>query len=82
MIKLQVISSSAQFITLEVSYHEDESWLFTAIYGSPCEQLGDELWDKLSEFNHYKDHPWLLARDFNNTKSLKGRHNCGESLAR
>jgi len=52
------------------------------VYGSPSEQLRDELWEELSDFNQHNDRLWLLAGDFNDTKSLDERPHCGEGLAR
>ncbi|KAJ8434321.1 LOW QUALITY PROTEIN: hypothetical protein Cgig2_024064 [Carnegiea gigantea] len=81
-IDLYVISFSPQFVTIQVFPRDDKSWLFSVVYGSPNEQLRDELWEKLSDFNQHNDRPWLLAGDFNDTKLLEEGLRCDEGLAR
>ncbi|KAJ8442686.1 hypothetical protein Cgig2_003730 [Carnegiea gigantea] len=64
-LRLEEISSSHQHATLEVSMKDSEGWLLSAIYGSPNEQQGAELWTDTGEFAQHNSHPWPLVCDFN-----------------
>jgi len=55
---------------------------FSAIYSSPQKIMHHQLWDDLSEFNRLNDQPWLLAGDFNDTRSMDERINCSDTLER
>ena len=67
---------------MEISLSPTDQGLFTAVYGSQIESFRDGLWDELSTFILNNTRPWLLASDFNDTKSLEERMHCGQGLAR
>lgn len=77
---LSVISSSEQFITVEVLNQGSNKWLFSAVYASPHDQYRETFWEDMSTFNQLNTLPWLLAGDFNETRSMSERVNCGEEL--
>ncbi|KAK9689451.1 hypothetical protein RND81_09G059800 [Saponaria officinalis] len=64
----------SQFITVEVSRTGGVPWFFTAVYASPDPTNRRELWSELENFAHTNGCPWILARDFNETRSLSKRH--------
>jgi len=52
------------------------------VYASPSLHCRGELWDKLSHFASKTTQPWMLAGDFNETKSLKERDHGGSDMAK
>jgi len=81
-VHLQVISSSAQHATMEVSEKDLDCWILSAIYGSLDEQRRMKLWGDLDSFAQYTSHPWLLIGDFNDTRSMDERRNRSAHLTR
>lgn len=58
-------------------------WYFTAIYASPDPSKRQELWTDLKNFAESMNEPWLLAGDFNETRSPSERSNsCSETNRR
>lgn len=39
--------------------------VFTAVYGSPNNQIRTQLWDNLANFVNLDDKPWMAVGDFN-----------------
>ncbi|XP_074293271.1 uncharacterized protein LOC141620249 [Silene latifolia] len=72
----------SQFITLEVSRTGGVPWLFSAIYASPDPTNRRALWSELESFARRNNLPWLLAGDFNETRSLDERHGGDSNMAR
>ncbi|KAJ8444644.1 hypothetical protein Cgig2_023707 [Carnegiea gigantea] len=72
----------SEFITMEIMNKYGDDWLFSAVYGSPQEVTRNELWHKLSDFAQANNRPWMLAGDFNDTRDMEERMNCGDDLAR
>ncbi|XP_056688793.1 uncharacterized protein [Spinacia oleracea] len=44
-------------------------WYFSVVYASPDPSKRRELWDHLREFAHTHNEPWLIAGDFNDTRT-------------
>ncbi|CAL9030265.1 unnamed protein product, partial [Prunus brigantina] len=44
---------------------EDEGWLFTMVYGSPCNTKREALWQHLDSVAKAHQYPWLIMGDFN-----------------
>ncbi|KAJ8437463.1 hypothetical protein Cgig2_012903 [Carnegiea gigantea] len=81
-VHLHLIESDQQFITIEVITSRKGHWFFTAIYANPHPSARDELWAKLEDRASTMSRPWLLAGDFNETKSLLERDHGGPDMAR
>ncbi|KAJ8450710.1 LOW QUALITY PROTEIN: hypothetical protein Cgig2_021182 [Carnegiea gigantea] len=81
-VQLNLIEAHIQFITIEVVVSGTRSWLFTAIYASPHSYGREELWKKLEGRASTTNRPWLLAGDFNETKTLDERDHRGADMAR
>ncbi|XP_074296800.1 uncharacterized protein LOC141627423 [Silene latifolia] len=82
LIKVEPVYEHAQFITLEVSRTGGVPWLFTAVYASPDPTNRRALWTELEDFARTNNKPWLLAGDFNETRSLGERHGGNASMAK
>ena len=59
-----------------------QTWSLSVIYASPNETLCQSLWRELGEFCSTCNKPWLLAGDFDDTKSMDDHFNCSEDLVR
>ena len=81
-VQLQLIKSHAQYVTMVVKGHGFQSWLFTAIYASPSVHLREHLWRELEGLANSVNTPWLLAGDFNETRSLTERDHGSDDMAR
>ncbi|KAL2899619.1 Nucleolar protein 6 [Bienertia sinuspersici] len=58
-------------------------WYFSAIYASLDITKRHELWRTLKEFSTSHNRPWLLARDFNDTRLQWERNqSCPETTRR
>ncbi|KAJ8447113.1 hypothetical protein Cgig2_022842 [Carnegiea gigantea] len=79
---LRVLEAHDQFVTTEISVRGTRTWQFTAIYASPHATLREELWTKLEHHANSSRAPWLLAGDFNETRSLEERDHGGPDMAR
>lgn len=64
--------SRSQHLTIEIKKKKngEDPWLFFAIYASPDSTLRKELWSELEKIKENCNGPWLLAGDFNETRSL------------
>ncbi|BFG33690.1 hypothetical protein CerSpe_199640 [Prunus speciosa] len=62
---VDVIGTTDQSIIICVSWPGQASWLFSAIYASPCSKKRDQLWEYLQFVAGCHQMPWLLAGDFN-----------------
>ncbi|XP_074289295.1 uncharacterized protein LOC141614451 [Silene latifolia] len=71
-----------QYITLEISRNGESPWFFSAVYASPDPSNRRALWDELQTFAQDNNHPWLLAGDFNEIRSLNERHGGDANMAR
>ncbi|KAK9666305.1 hypothetical protein RND81_14G175900 [Saponaria officinalis] len=72
----------SQFITVEVSRTGEVPSFFTAVYASPDPTNRRELWFELENFAHTNSCPWMLAGDFNETRSLSKRYGGNSSMAK
>ncbi|XP_021803305.1 uncharacterized protein LOC110747435, partial [Prunus avium] len=69
-IKVEILGTSDQTITASVSGPGNISWLFSAIYASPCGAKREKLWDYLNFVASCHRMPWLIAGDFNDMLQL------------
>ena len=82
LVQIQILTSDAQFVSMAVTFNNLPVWTFTAVYASPQENSRQSLWQQLNEFSVSHSQPWLLAGDFNETKSMMERKNCSMDLIR
>jgi hypothetical protein len=54
-----------QYIQLQVQYKNENSWFFTPIYASSCEENRRLLWEDLMSIANNMNDAWLVAGDFN-----------------
>ncbi|XP_056695810.1 uncharacterized protein [Spinacia oleracea] len=73
-VTVTLFDSHTQHLTVEIRRVGDEPWLFSAIYASPESSLRRELWSELENIRNRYSGPWLLACDFNETKSMEERN--------
>ena len=81
-IRVDLITIHKQFVTVEIHYKRQASWLLTVVYASPHMQRREILWHELQHFASECNKPWLLAGDFNETMSLKERNHGGTEMLR
>ncbi|XP_074271727.1 uncharacterized protein LOC141595661 [Silene latifolia] len=67
---------------MEISRNSGVPWFLTAVYASPDPQNRRELWLELADFAKRNNHPWMVAGDFNETRSLTERHGRDANMAR
>ena len=70
-VDLNIIQTHEQFITAWIKGGNSESWLFTTVYTSPHQRIKERLWEEIKRFTSTVRHPWLLARDFNDTINVE-----------
>ncbi|XP_074265965.1 uncharacterized protein LOC141588420 [Silene latifolia] len=71
-----------QFIRIEISQNGEYPWFFSAFYASLDPTNRRALWTELESFVRANNRPWLLAGDFNETRSLSERHDDDYNMAR
>ncbi|XP_074266442.1 uncharacterized protein LOC141589715 [Silene latifolia] len=76
------VKEHPQYITIEVSRNGELPWFFSVVYASPNPSNRVELWSELERFARNNDHPWMLAGDYNETRSLTERHGGNNNMAR
>ncbi|XP_074314900.1 uncharacterized protein LOC141651074 [Silene latifolia] len=81
-VTVKPVKEHSQYITIEVSRNGEMPWFFSAVYASPNPSNRVELWTKLEQYARINNHPWLLASDFNETRSLAERHGGDQDMAR
>ncbi|XP_021774612.1 uncharacterized protein LOC110738508 [Chenopodium quinoa] len=69
-----IYESHNQHLTVEIRKLGEDPWLFSAVYASPQSALKHQLWDALENIKHNYSRLWLIAGDFNDTKSLSERN--------
>lgn len=83
LVTIDPILQSNHFITMEITRVGAEPWYFSAVYASPDPSQRQELWKDLKEFATNNNKPWLLAGDFNETRSPWERSSsCAETTRR
>ncbi|XP_074297142.1 uncharacterized protein LOC141627825 [Silene latifolia] len=82
IVTVNPIMEHEQFITIEVARNGEVPWFFSAVYASPDPSNKRELWSELENFAKSNNRPWLLAGDFNETRSLNERHGGDRNMAR
>lgn len=76
---MEPIETRGQHITVKVARIGEEPWMFSAIYASPDSTIRRDLWRELESVKNNFLGPWLLAGDFNETRSMDERHGVGGS---
>ncbi|XP_074289227.1 uncharacterized protein LOC141614378 [Silene latifolia] len=76
------VNEHRQFITIEIARNGELPWFFSAVYASPDPSNRRELWVELENFARNNNQPWLLAGDFNETRSLSERQGGDSNMAR
>ncbi|XP_021771780.1 uncharacterized protein LOC110735912 [Chenopodium quinoa] len=66
--------SHNQHLTVEIKKHGEDPWLFSTVYASPHSALKKQLRNALYHIKNIYSGPWLIAGDFNDTKSLSERN--------
>ncbi|XP_074306482.1 uncharacterized protein LOC141641732 [Silene latifolia] len=82
IVSIQPVTEHLQYMTLEISRNGEPPWFFSAVYASPDPSNRRELWVELEEFGRNNNRPWLLAGDFNETRTLSERHGGDDNMAR
>ncbi|KAJ4827481.1 hypothetical protein Tsubulata_006828 [Turnera subulata] len=76
-VQISILFNHPQLIHTRVTYQND-SFLFTAIYGSPQECWRKYLWSNLEALAASINEPWVLGGDFNSVLSgVERRNNFG-----
>ncbi|XP_074287844.1 uncharacterized protein LOC141612999 [Silene latifolia] len=79
-VTVKPVKEHSQYITIEVSRNGEMPWFFSAVYASPNPSNRVELWTELEQYARINNHPWLLAGDFNETRSLAERHGGDQAI--
>ncbi|KAJ8448534.1 hypothetical protein Cgig2_012178 [Carnegiea gigantea] len=82
IVHLNILDAHEQFVTAEISIRGSRQWLFTVVYANPDPSNREELWDKLESSASRINRPWLMAGDFNETRTLEERDHGGPDMAR
>uniref|UniRef100_A0A803MGT1 Endonuclease/exonuclease/phosphatase domain-containing protein n=1 Tax=Chenopodium quinoa TaxID=63459 RepID=A0A803MGT1_CHEQI len=73
-VSVTTFDSNTQHLTVEIRRVGDDPWLFSAIYASPDSNLRRQLWSELERIKDQFTGPWLIAGDFNETRSVNERN--------
>ncbi|XP_074293357.1 uncharacterized protein LOC141620362 [Silene latifolia] len=76
------ITEHQQYITVKISRNGELHWFFSAVYASPGPSNRRELGLELERFARQNNRPWIIAGDFNETRSLSKRHRGDYNMAR
>ncbi|XP_074303688.1 uncharacterized protein LOC141638174 [Silene latifolia] len=82
VVTVNPVMEHQQFMTFEISRNGEHPWFFTAVYASPDPSNRRELWAELENFASNNNIPWMIAGDFNETRSLAERHGGDSNMAR
>ncbi|XP_021837638.2 uncharacterized protein [Spinacia oleracea] len=83
LVKVKPIIKHNQHITIDISRVGDTPWYFTTVYASLDPVKRKELWDDLKNFASTHNKPWLVASDFNDTRTTSERNtSCQETNRR
>ncbi|XP_074318437.1 uncharacterized protein LOC141655247 [Silene latifolia] len=82
VVTVNPVREHAQFITVEIARNGEFPWFFSAVYASPDPTNRRELWLELENFARTNNRPWIMAGDFNETRSLTERHGGDSNMAR
>ncbi|XP_055960701.1 uncharacterized protein LOC126667366 [Mercurialis annua] len=64
--KVDILLNHFQFIHISLTFdNTGETFLFTAVYGSPSPSNRNNMWRDLSSLNIGNNFPWIIAGDFN-----------------
>lgn len=73
------IETHGQHITVKIARVGEEPWMFSAIYANPDSSIRNDLWRALEDIKRSFNGPWLIAGDFNETRTIGERHGVGGS---
>lgn len=62
--KVTIISSSNRMIDVETEYKEKRIFL-SFIYGEPCQNLRDHIWERMTRISISRDDPWFTIGNLN-----------------
>ncbi|XP_061342489.1 uncharacterized protein LOC133288691 [Gastrolobium bilobum] len=68
---VDVRNQTNQMIHMNISLSSNQSFLCTAIYGSPREVERNTLWDDLKNLSRSIQEPWLVGGDFNEIATVQ-----------
>lgn len=63
--KVEVLTSSNQFVHMQVTWKGTLSWLITVVYASTSYVKRQELWDEMASLASSIVDPWVVLGDFN-----------------
>lgn len=70
---VELLSKNCQYIHTSVKYQKGRSWLFSAVYASPNEELKKNMWDHLIGIVENIGQPWFVAEDLNGIASVEDK---------
>ncbi|XP_074277180.1 uncharacterized protein LOC141600825 [Silene latifolia] len=82
IVSVTPIIEHQKFLTVEIARLGELPWFFSAVYASPDPTNRRELWTEFENFARNNNHPWMLARDFNETRTMEERHGGDQNMAR
>ncbi|XP_074318679.1 uncharacterized protein LOC141655501 [Silene latifolia] len=82
VVSVSPVTHHNQFITVEIARRGSPPWFFSAVYASPNPHNRHELWSELENYAHSHNLPWMLAGDFNETRSIQERHGGDQNMIR
>ena len=65
VVGISILRNDMQFVHMVISSPNRNSFLFTAIYGSPNFRGRQVLWSNLRSLDIDNSVPWIVTRDFN-----------------
>lgn len=68
LVNVQPIVKHEQHITMDITRTGSTLWYFFVIYASPDPTKRKDLWKELKDFSLSHNKPWLIVRDFNETR--------------
>ncbi|XP_058748573.1 uncharacterized protein LOC131621549 [Vicia villosa] len=80
--EVELLSKNSQYIHTSVKYPKGRSWLFSAVYASPNEELKKILWENLRDITDSSDQPWLVAGDLNDIAGIDDKKGGAPVLVR
>ncbi|XP_019174968.1 PREDICTED: uncharacterized protein LOC109170322 [Ipomoea nil] len=78
-LKLDVLSTNPQFVTLEITNSRNMVWSIAVVYASPSHNLRHKLWSDLGRTQHGLDEAWIAIGDFNSIRNSEEVY-CRESF--
>ncbi|XP_061354128.1 uncharacterized protein LOC133298795 [Gastrolobium bilobum] len=60
-VAIQLISSTAQFIHMKIVFDNSKSFLCTAVYANPNEDIRHGMWEEIMQISSSINEPWILG---------------------